>query len=934
MDRLLVALVVALLAPSLTAQNLPLDQRFAYQGELRDNGVIVDGTADFQFSFYDQPAAGNQIGTTQSVSNVPVVGGVFTVDVPFSEAFTFAGDKRFMEISVRNPAGVGSYTPMNPRVELLPTPNAHYARLAAQAFNANTLGGKSLGDLVQKGEAGSVTSGMIPAGGITNTEIAFATITESKIVPDIVSSIDGVTNDGGDINLIAGSNITITPNDAANTITISAIANSGADTLDGLDSTQFLRSDAVDVFSGPLLQVSPTSILDVDGTLNLDGIVFAKDGGSIDVLGSPASFSISGTNLDLELDAATTEMTGAASIQDDLTVGGDVNVDGTLNVGTSTTTQLPYNKFGATSTPGSSDISNANDLFVGSDIEVGQTLYLSGQIRMDSAEGDQSVYFYDSGSTTNEFMRWADADDRFRFSDDVSVSGTLSTDSDLYINAAGPDADSHVYFHANGSPTGESLSWDEAADRFVLSDHLLVGTTEIGGVVKADYLHARQRIRLNPDGPDASSFIYFHDNNDWSANSIEWSDDGNAVGGCTASSQPDFDSYFRWNIDDGTDTGWVFTIDNDVECAIDEEGNLWVDKTFQSNGACDLAETFLGPELEAATLVRADLANPEAVEPTNRRYDAALIGVVSTLPGVLLRGPTADAYPVYAEFDAVKEALRGDPENEALQLERDNLEIALDSWPRGDVPVALAGRVPVKVVGPVLAGEPLTSSDVEGYAMAMRRAGPSVGIALESKAGAGRGTVLVLVQPGWREPRIMDEVEREDAALADGRDSGLEARVEALEARTDRQDGRDGRDGATGGEGRTIVRIERQVWGDVDGDGRDDVVLLSPGGDARLHRNLGGGRFEDVTDDARLGAMAAIHDARLEDADRDGTLDLVFIDADGHATVLAGNGAFGFTDVTHHVEPPATASTDVRSEIDALKAQLAELKAMLEGRDR
>jgi len=47
-------------------------------------------------------------------------------------------------------------------------------------------------------------------------------ITVAMITPDMVSSLDGVSNDGGGIDLVEGSNVTITPNDAGNTITIAA----------------------------------------------------------------------------------------------------------------------------------------------------------------------------------------------------------------------------------------------------------------------------------------------------------------------------------------------------------------------------------------------------------------------------------------------------------------------------------------------------------------------------------------------------------------------------------------------------------------------------------------------------------------------------------------------------------------------------------------
>ncbi len=63
-------------------------------------------------------------------------------------------------------------------------------------------------------------------------------VTVDMVVPDIVSSIDGVVNDGGDIDLVAGPNITITPDDTGNTITFEATAGGGDDgdwTIDGDD---------------------------------------------------------------------------------------------------------------------------------------------------------------------------------------------------------------------------------------------------------------------------------------------------------------------------------------------------------------------------------------------------------------------------------------------------------------------------------------------------------------------------------------------------------------------------------------------------------------------------------------------------------------------------------------------------------------------------
>jgi hypothetical protein len=68
----------------------------------------------------------------------------------------------------------------------------------------------------------SLTSLSLAAGSVGNSELQDNSITTNKVVPNIISSIDGVSNDGGNVNFVAGANMTIIPDNVNNTITFSS----------------------------------------------------------------------------------------------------------------------------------------------------------------------------------------------------------------------------------------------------------------------------------------------------------------------------------------------------------------------------------------------------------------------------------------------------------------------------------------------------------------------------------------------------------------------------------------------------------------------------------------------------------------------------------------------------------------------------------------
>ncbi len=895
----LVAGALVFLVATAGAQT-PLGTVFTYQGELRQNNIVVDQASDFVFDVFGLPAGGVSLGTNTR-NAVAVVRGVFAVELDFG-AGIFAGDERWLEIRVRTPAGAGGFTTLTPRVRLTAGPHAQFALRSALANDASALGGNAPGAYVLKGEVDSVNAAMIAANAVGTSEIADGSVgtadlangavTSAKIAPDAITNLELAPNSVTGANVVNGSIVnsdlagssvssaniidgTITAADLA----AGAIDGGNAATVDGIDGAQFLRSDVSDVINGSIWTISA---------------------------GSPNQFTLAGANLLLSLgDSAADQVsvngvfstngtvTLGDAISDIATVSGDLNVGDQLNVAGAT--QLGNALTDTTTVSGDLDV--VNFLTIGNIL----TYDRSGPKRFRFENGS-------GGLETN-------------FSYEPAL-GAFDTASSLKVGPgtiwAGGSGGliSLPAFNALGSskfPNANEVSNRDDAfitDDLALGGSLLLGTMSSGSV---------------------SSTIYFADpgfstnlNNASHANSIGWVEStASGLASCTGPTGA-ITSAMVFDVSDGTASGWAFTNGADVEFVVDELGVVAADSTINALGGCDLAERFLGPDgLEPGTLLRIDPQVAEAVLPTKAAYDSTIVGVVSARPAFVMGGPTADALPVIDDMMETYRLLELNPNDADLNQRAADLERAVDTWQRGNVEVALVGRVPVKVVGPVKAGEPLTSSDVEGHAMAMTQAGPSVGIALESKASAGSGTVLVLIQPGMRAPLATPSaVTREAVGATAPRQavdpafvSSFEARLARLETELARgEDGRDGRDGldgvggldgadgrsgaSVGRDGARVVRLEKESWGDFDHDRLDDVLVLDPGAAAKLYRNLGDGRFADVTGTAGLGDTTGATNALWQDVDQDARLDLLLVGKDGAARLLRGNGAGQFADVT------------------------------------
>ena len=120
---LLFALLLAV-APGRAAA-VPMSHGFTYQGQLQQAGVPVEGTVSLSFSLWDAagtgtpPTGGSQVGDTQTLTNVAVTGGVFSVVLNAGDQFgnsAFNGQARWLQVAVCADSTCASATVLGPRV--------------------------------------------------------------------------------------------------------------------------------------------------------------------------------------------------------------------------------------------------------------------------------------------------------------------------------------------------------------------------------------------------------------------------------------------------------------------------------------------------------------------------------------------------------------------------------------------------------------------------------------------------------------------------------------------------------------------------------------------------------------------------------------------------------------------------------------------------
>jgi len=276
-----------------------------------------------------------------------------------------------------------------------------------------------------------------------------------------------------------------------------------ADTLDNLDSTQFLRSDIADTMTGNLSIENAGPQLTLKDTTDSDDINLSFTNSSNSQV---ANISTAGNRLNIN----TTFSNGLSIDADKVGIGTTSPSTKMHIVESGTTTALTVQNASSNGTvvkltstgdnrslylqtdhiysngalyigDGSyNTIVRGNELLVETNVRTQGHLYLN----YDNTATDSYVYFGDSASDTAHYLRLSHSGQRFQMSNTLDVSGAITSASNLYLNYdnSPTGTDAYIYF---GDDTADSTHWlrfDNSAQQFGISNRLVGTAGRLGAI--------------------------------------------------------------------------------------------------------------------------------------------------------------------------------------------------------------------------------------------------------------------------------------------------------------------------------------------------------------------------------------------------------------------------------------------------------------------
>jgi len=315
---------------------------------------------------------------------------------------------------------------------------------------------------MDKGDIDVTTLGTVltvDTSAITSLKILDNTITAADLAVDVVSSVDGVTNDGGNIDLIQGGIITITPDDGANTITISATEVDGSTTnelqtltVDSTDIGGVTERFAITISSGNTIYIDVPQIGGLGGGQNNVGVNLGSGTGiyagkadtSLQFKSLVEGYGIDITNTSTEI-TLTVDTAQIATLYDVAVVQADIDAHEVADGDLSATNEIQNLSIGGTG-PYTVDISSGTGVTINNSGIITLTESPANTLVIGATEVDGSVtneiQTIDTFEIVSNVLRLSLLNDNLPFSS-VNLSSYLdNTDAqNLTIEGSGPTYD-------------------------------------------------------------------------------------------------------------------------------------------------------------------------------------------------------------------------------------------------------------------------------------------------------------------------------------------------------------------------------------------------------------------------------------------------------------------------------------------------------------
>lgn len=262
------ALLATLAGAAVTAPAAAQMLSFTYQGRLNMEGAPANGVYDFQFSLHGDPIADDSpIGFPVCMPGVQIVDGFFTVELEFDEASYFPGGT-FLQINVGQPSSEpcafdAGMVGLSPRQLVNRAPYSNDSALFGGQDPAFYLNASNLTGTVPSSQFSGTYSEALnlsnPANlfmgngsGINNlnaTRVTGGTLADARLSTNVALLGSAQTFSAVKTFSAAPSFTAATPFTVTGT---GLVANLNADKLDGLNSTQFVRTDAGSTITAPV----------------------------------------------------------------------------------------------------------------------------------------------------------------------------------------------------------------------------------------------------------------------------------------------------------------------------------------------------------------------------------------------------------------------------------------------------------------------------------------------------------------------------------------------------------------------------------------------------------------------------------------------------------------------------------------------------------